>query len=167
MKKTMPWFRFYVETLNDPKIERLSDRQYRGWTKILAIARLHDGALPPVDDIAFLLRYSAEEAKGLLDQLIERGLVDRTKQGGLQPHGWDSRQYKSDTSTERVRKHRTTGQIGRLGKTARPRRPSNGDGTFHGTFHGASRNVSETADGTPPETETDTDTEAEAENPDR
>ena len=99
------WFRLYTELLNDPKVQRLSGDQFKGWVNILCLAKESDGALPSVDDIAFRLRISDEEAEGLVETLVSRGLLDSDGQR-LGPHNWEQRQYNADVSTERVKRYR-------------------------------------------------------------
>lgn len=99
------WFRFYEETLNDPKVLRLTDAQYRGWVGLLTIASMHDGALPPVDDIALFLRTKPDKVISLIVGLVKARLLDKTETG-YEPHNWGGRQYKSDSSSSRVAKYR-------------------------------------------------------------
>jgi hypothetical protein len=101
------WFRLYDDAINDPKILRLPDAARWQWVAMLCVASKHDGVLPQLSDVALLLRMPPKKAAATLARLREAGLVDETD-AGLVPHNWDGRQYKSDTSTERVRKHRAT-----------------------------------------------------------
>lgn len=101
------WFRLYDDAINDPKILRLPDAARWQWVAMLCVASKHDGVLPQLSDVALLLRMPPKKAAATLARLREAGLVDETD-NGLVPHNWDGRQYKSDTSTERVRKHRAT-----------------------------------------------------------
>lgn len=99
------WFRLYDDAINDPKVLRLPEVARWQWVAMLCVASKHDGVLPQLADIALLLRMPMRKAAATLARLREAGLVDETD-AGLVPHNWDGRQYKSDTSTERVRKHR-------------------------------------------------------------
>lgn len=101
----IPWFRFYNDVVNDPKVQRLPDAQFKAWVNLLCLASRNGGLLPPVQDIAYALRVSEQKVTKLLEQLSELGLFDETETG-LKPHNWDGRQYKSDTSTERVKRFR-------------------------------------------------------------
>lgn len=100
------WFRLYDDTLNDPKILKLSDKTYRIWIGILCVASKNDGALPPFDDIALMLRMKPEKLQPELEKLIAAGLIDHDDDG-LRPHNWEGRQYKSDVSTDRVKRFRS------------------------------------------------------------
>lgn len=138
-----PWLRLYVDILDNPKAQRLRGDTFKGWINLLALTKRNGGVLPGVGDIAFALRTTEAKATRLIDELIVAGLVDETEESGAQPHDWDELQFESDSSTERVRKHRE-------GKSKRPRNEQrNADVTLHGT---------------PPETEADTEqSRAEAE----
>lgn len=103
--RTMVWFRFYSEALDDPKVQRLPPHLFKAWVNLLCLANKSGGVLPPVDDIAFKLRMSVQDAESCLSDLILAGLVDITP-GGNMPHNWMKRQFVSDCSTERVRKCR-------------------------------------------------------------
>ena len=101
----MQWFRMYTEVLNDPKAQRLCGDDFKGWVNLLCLAREHDGVLPSVSDIAFALRKTEKQAEKLLEILVAAGLMDRTETG-VEPHNWSGRQYKSDVSTDRVKRFR-------------------------------------------------------------
>ena len=125
------WFRMYDEVLDDPKVQKLSGDDFKAWVNLLALASRHDGRLPDLEAVAFALRIDLIAAGSLADRLRIAGLFDTRKGGAngsyIAPHGWEKRQYKSDTSTERVKR-----------------------------FRNAAKAVSETAPETPPDTDTDT-----------
>lgn len=122
------WFRFYSEALDDPKVQRLDPPTFKHWVNLLCLAAKNDGRLPSEDDIAFALRIDNIGVVSLLDRLLNAGLIDVCKGGAngsyIAPHNWSKRQYKSDTSTDRVKR-----------------------------FRKRSKAVTETGDETPPETE--------------
>ncbi|MGV1682935.1 hypothetical protein [Sphingopyxis sp. NJF-3] len=104
------WFRFYDEALDDPKVQTLPPELFKAWVNLLCIASKNDGILPAVDKISFSLRIDERGVERLLERLLNEGLIDR-RNGGVNgyhyaPHGWDQRQYKSDTSTDRVKRYR-------------------------------------------------------------
>ena len=99
------WFRMYDCLLDDPKVQRLPERFFKVWVNVLCVASRNDGVLPPIPDLAFLLRMSAEDTESAIATLEQAGLIDRV-QDIVTPHNWDLRQYKSDTSTERVKRFR-------------------------------------------------------------
>jgi hypothetical protein len=102
----MEWLRFYVGTLDNPKVQGLPGGTFKAWVNCLCLARINDGVLPSVDVIAFRLRCSMRQAEQWRDDLTQRKLVDVMPDGTYRMHDWDQHQYVSDGSTERVRKHR-------------------------------------------------------------
>ncbi len=101
----MNWLRLYTEVLDHPKLQRLPGDLFKFWVNLLCLARLHNGVLPSIEDIAFRLRCSDQQATDWMMQLIERKLLDKTSEG-VRAHDWDQYQYDSDSSTQRSRKHR-------------------------------------------------------------
>jgi len=99
------WFRFYDDAINDPKILKLSDKLHRVWIGLLCAASKNNGELPPLDDLALLVRMKPEKLRSALESLIKSGLFDDFGVV-LKPHNWDKRQFKSDVSTERVKRFR-------------------------------------------------------------
>ena len=103
MKKGQQWFRLYTDVVNDPKVQRLGGESFKFWVNVLCIAALHDGAIPPLDELAFQIRMKPAECQRKLHELLKIGLLDHGEGETLRPHNWDERQFKSDVSTERVR----------------------------------------------------------------
>jgi hypothetical protein len=99
------WWRAYNEAVNDPKLQLLSDGMFRAWFNVMCIASANGGNLPALKDIAFTLRIQPTKAAQVLAQLHAAGLLDKTETGFI-PHNWNGRQYKSDVSTERVKRFR-------------------------------------------------------------
>ena len=97
---------------------KLSDANFRAWVIILCLASKDGGVIPPIDDIALMLRLTEKEAAKRVEALIAAGLIDK-EDDRLVPHNWSTRQFQSDVSTARVQ-----------------------------SFRNARRNVSETADET-------------------
>lgn len=104
------WFRFYDEALDNPKVQKLSGDDFKSWVNLLCLASRNLGKLPCVEDIGFALRIDRNGALTLVERLLNGGLIDKRSGGPdgwhYAPHGWDERQYKSDTSTERVKRFR-------------------------------------------------------------
>lgn len=138
--KANPWFRLYHEFATDHKIQMLSEADQRRYVMLLCL-RCSNGDVTLHDaQIAFQLRISLEEWETTKKRFIEAKLIDRN----ARVINWEKRQYLSDSSTERVRKHRERlKQVCNVSVTA-----SNGQ---------------ETVAVTPPDTETDTETDSEAE----
>jgi hypothetical protein len=103
--ETKHWFRVYNTILDDPKVQQLSAENFRALINLWALASQNRGVFPSENDIAFRLRMKPEKASKVLADLKAARLIDETDEG-LKPHNWPSRQFKSDSSTERVRRHR-------------------------------------------------------------
>jgi hypothetical protein len=101
----MRWFRLHTGLLNNPKYQRLSDQLKARLIDLWCVGGLHDGVLPGVADVAFLLRTTEDDAQETIEALKAAHFLDQTDRG-LQPHDWDEWQYVSDSSTGRVQKHR-------------------------------------------------------------
>lgn len=139
------WFRMYSEVLEDPKVQRLSAENFRYWVNILCVVSRQDApALPPIEDLAFMLRLSEKAASKVVDELVSANLLDRTAQG-LEPHNWRKRQYKSDVSTERVKRYRAKNE------------------TFHEADAKRFRNGNGDVSETPPELDTELELDTESE----
>ncbi len=122
----MHWLRLYTEVLDDPKIQRLPPDLFRAWVNCLCLARAHEGVLPPVQDVAFRLRLSLEEAQAILAELQTARLLD-DHGGRLIPHNWAQRQFSSDSSAERMKRLR------QRRRDATAKRHSDGDVTANVT----------------------------------
>ena len=126
-----PWFRMYAEFASDAKVQIMPENMQR---RLLMLFCLRCGNVSETlheTELAFALRISDDELQETKALFLRKGFIDE----GWNILNWDKRQYKSDTSTERVRRHRTK----------------------YETLPKRKCNVSET----PPDTDTDTDTEKE------
>lgn len=99
------WFRFYDDALNDPKVQGLPPTLFKFWVNLLCVASRNDGRIPPLDELKTALKARLDHVEAHLNDLVKRGLVD-VKDTHAEPHNWPKRQYKSDISTERVKRHR-------------------------------------------------------------
>lgn len=104
------WFRLYDEILDDPKVQKLPPDLFKSWINILAICSRNNGILPPISDCAFVLREPENAIETVVERLLNAGLIEKCN-GGVNgwhyaPHNWSKRQYKSDTSSERVKRFR-------------------------------------------------------------
>jgi len=81
------WLRLHCGILDDPKVQRLSAEQFKGWINLLCLVKETDGLLPSTGDIAFRLRISEADAEHLIEELAKRGLLD-TDGVGFRPHNW-------------------------------------------------------------------------------
>ena len=103
----MDWLRLYHSTLNSKKCQGLPAREFKFWINCLLVASQNDprGALPPVEELAFLLRLRAPFVLHSLTACERAGLVEN-KNGHWEMHDWDAHQFESDDINQRVRKFR-------------------------------------------------------------
>lgn len=119
-----PWFRMYNEFIFDEKVEFLAFEDQRHYIFILCMKNLglldkeypQEGMLEQV--IAKRLGIQAEALLYAKERLIEVGLLD----DNWQPVAWNKRQFKSDSSTERVRNHRKNKQSSNSDETLQKRK---------------------------------------------
>jgi hypothetical protein len=104
------WFRLYADAMRNPKVLRLTDRQFRLWVQLLSVASENDGHIPCAADLRLTLGVRLDHLQGGLNDLIKGGLIDASGDG-YEPHNWSKFQYKSDTSRERVAKHRAARNV--------------------------------------------------------
>ncbi len=127
------WFRLYSEFATDPKVQMMSEADQRRFIMVLCLRCSNDDVTLHDDEVAFQLRISEDEWARSKLIFLQKGLIkdDNT------PTAWERRQFVSDSSAERVRRHRAN-------KKNIDKQPCN---------------VTET----PPEAEADTDTESDTE----
>ena len=104
----MKWFRFYSEFMDDPKIAMMSDSDQLLWVKCLCLASESSvrGFIVLTDEqICWKLRITAEIWRHAVDKFQAQNMIERGE-NGYQLINWDKRQFASDSSNERVSKHR-------------------------------------------------------------
>lgn len=71
------WIKLYTEILQDPKMGRLSDRQYRTCVNLFLLAGQLDceGALPTLNDVAWYLRSEPQELQADMSALTSAGIL--------------------------------------------------------------------------------------------
>ena len=106
VRRDLPWFRLYSEAVDDEKLRLLAfeDR----WHFIALLCCKSKGIQDEGSDIArrkiaVKLGLDLRSLEEVARRLSEVGLVD---QNTLQPLAWDHRQFKSDSSTDRVKAYR-------------------------------------------------------------
>ena len=99
------WFRLYADATRNPKVAKLSDKHFRLWVNLLAVASENDGKIPSINDLRYMLNRRLDHLSTGVDRLISIGLIDSLADG-YEPHNWTKFQYKSDTSNDRVTKYR-------------------------------------------------------------
>ena len=125
MNTKMPWFRMYTDFLNDPKMIALAFEDQRHFIGILALKS--DGALDSVVEESLMDRIVAQRLwidhgviREVKRRLVTAGLIDTS----WQPLAWDKRQFKSDSSKDRVAKFRASKKDGN-GEVTLQQRKSN------------------------------------------
>jgi hypothetical protein len=141
----MAWCRLYDEILDDPKVQKLPAESFKLFINLLCYATKigsSDGKIGNVSDVSFVTRVTIEAVSSAFQPLIISGLIVTdsetfhvTSDTEIRIAKWKKRQYKSDVSTERVKKYRQKKKLEFVTETKR------------------FCNVSET----PPDTDTDTD----------
>lgn len=73
----------WCDVLVDPRLQQMSPALFRFWVNLLLVARQHnrDGELPPLDDIVYALRSTAETATRALKLLSQLELVEQAERG--------------------------------------------------------------------------------------
>lgn len=123
------WFRLYAEFATDPKVQMMSEADQRRFIMVLCLRCSNDDVTLRDDEVAFQLRISNDEWARSKLLFLQKGLINDDNT----PTAWERRQFISDSSAERVRRHRAKKKNGE-------KQPCN---------------VTET----PPEAETETETE--------
>ena len=138
----MQWFRLHAEFMSDLKVQRMTEADQRRLIMLFCMKR--EGLLEEatIDDIAFQLRVDIESLKETLNCFEKKGFIE-IDGDYIDIKNWDKRQYESDSSTDRVRKHRQKSKQKQNGSNV------TGDETPLKQL----RNVTVT----PPEADTDTD----------
>jgi predicted transcriptional regulator len=160
----MPWFRFYNETLGDRKIAYIAQEtgQPKGiimglWSTILTIASsspqrgillFTENKPITIQHLCFETGFDIELVTELLEALLGMELLSIDDMGIYSVTNWGKRQFTSDHSTERVRKHREA------------KKSNDNEAPV-----GCSGNVSETDQRQITDTESDSDTELESSPP--
>ena len=134
-RSPLRWFRLYAEFATDPKVQMLSEQDQRRYVMLLCLRCSNGDVTLHETEIAFQLRITPEEWATTKGVLVERNLISHDNK----PTAWESRQYVSDSSAARVRKHREAIKVSQK------------------------RTCNVTV--TPPETETETETEIKATSP--
>ena len=103
----MKWFRFYGDAVNDPKVQSLSGEQFKFWVNLLCVASQNEGSIK-ISDLPFILRDTKANIERHISDLKAASLLVGCNQSSdhVAPYQWNKRQYKSDTSAERMRRYR-------------------------------------------------------------
>lgn len=146
------WFRLYAEFATDPKVQSMSEAMQRRLV-MLFCARCSD--ILHADDeatLAFYLRVSEGELAETKKLFMAKGFIDQH----WDVLNWNKRQFVSDSSTERVRRHREKKHHETHETKCNARTVFHRDAESpHKHWSETARNVTVTAS----DTDTDTDTE--------
>lgn len=101
------WIKLYIEILDDPKMGRMPDWLFRRAIELFLLAGRNgnDGVLPPVEDMAWILRLDETKLSEALHGLAEVGVVHEAEPGVWVVTHFAERQD-ADTPAERVANHR-------------------------------------------------------------
>lgn len=102
------WFRLYAEFASDPKVQMLSEVDQRRLI-MLFCNRCNVSETLHETEVMFQLRISSEEWQKTKANFIAKGFINEANE----VLNWDKRQYTSDSSTERVIRHREKKKIER------------------------------------------------------
>lgn len=95
------WFRLYAEFASDAKVQMLSEPDQRRLVMLFCFRCNGDVTLQD-EEVTFLLRISNDEWLKTKALFIERGFINSDNE----VLNWDKRQFVSDSSAERVARHR-------------------------------------------------------------
>jgi len=103
----MKWFRLYSEILDDPKINKMSPKKFKFFIFLLCLAseQEHNGVINLTEkEISWRVRMPLKTVASCLAELKELKII--TANPPISFINWGKRQFKSDKSTDRVKKHR-------------------------------------------------------------
>lgn len=113
------WLRLYTEMMDDPKVGQLTDPEFRTWVGLLCLAGKADASGDTRHTIE-QARWSLRRDIGPdLPHLLSLNLIVASPSKTIRITNWSKRQYRSDSSVERVRKHRN-------GESPLPKQECNG-----------------------------------------
>jgi hypothetical protein len=127
----MLWFRVYREIITDPKLKRVNAGQRWLWLCLLALGSDSEGLIRLAhcvgyteSELADMAGIAEKEASEAIEWFSRCEMIEVLDNGEIQITKWKNRQFRSDDSTERVRKHRA-------------KRFSNNDETLHDGYRNA------------------------------
>jgi hypothetical protein len=103
---TKYWVKLYIEILDDPKMGRLPNHLWRRAVELFLLAgrKGNDGALPPVEEMAWTLRLDIDKVLEDLHDLAEVGVVHEAEPGVWFVTHFKDRQ--TSESYDRVKRYR-------------------------------------------------------------
>ena len=97
-----PWFRLYSEFAHDPKVQMMPEAMQRRYIMIMCMRCSNDLVTLHETEIAFQLRITETELAETKALFISKGFIDED----WNLLNWEKRQFRSDSSRERVARHR-------------------------------------------------------------
>jgi DnaD/phage-associated family protein len=116
----MPWLKLYTEIRTDPKMQSLSDLEFRTWINILCLSAeskvrgiicIEEGLAYPIEGLARTLFISTDELTSCLNKFQKLRMIDLDEDGIIEVIHFDDRQYekpsdKPEEVAKRAKKHR-------------------------------------------------------------
>ena len=96
------WFRLYSEFATDPKVQMMSEANQRRFVMLLCLRCSNEHVTLHDEEVAFQLRISNEEWSATKAVFVAKNMINEDNT----PTSWDKRQFASDSSAERVARHR-------------------------------------------------------------
>lgn len=103
----MRWFRLYNEIIDDPKVAKMSPKVFKFFIFLMCFAseREQNGALPfSKKELSWRLRIPIKRINLYINELKELKIIEDNPV--ILFINWGKRQFASDSSKERVKKHR-------------------------------------------------------------
>ena len=120
-----PWFRMYAEFAHDPKVQMLTEVMQRRYVMLMCMRCSNALVTLQADEIAFHLRIDAAQLEETKTLFLAKGFINEA----WELLNWEKRQFSSDTSAQRVAKHRAAKkaaeEAARNGHVTLPQQKSN------------------------------------------
>ena len=120
-----PWFRMYSEFAHDPKVQMLPEVMQRRYVMLMCMRCSNALVTLQADEIAFHLRIDAAQLEETKALFLAKGFINEA----WELLNWEKRQFSSDTSAQRVAKHRAAKkaaeEAARNGHVTLPQQKSN------------------------------------------
>ena len=124
-----PWFRMYAEFAHDPKVQMLPEVMQRRYVMLMCMRCSNALVTLQADEIAFHLRIDAAQLEETKALFLAKGFIDES----WELLNGEKRQFSSDTSAQRVAKHRAAKkaaeEAARNGAVTLPQQKSNAPDT--------------------------------------
>lgn len=96
------WFRMYAEFAHDPKVQTMSREDQRHLVMLFCVQSENNNETLQDCEVMYALSLHETEMKQIKERFIEKRFVS----SDWKVKNWNKRQYRSDSSTERVREWR-------------------------------------------------------------